>query len=205
MFFVVSLNRLYLRNSSEHWWAGLHDRTTDWILFSRWWQKSSSQEHFFHSFFPFLCHTCPARDFVFALPPHAVQCFLILSGRDCCLCFKALLQRYLLVSWGTSLVLLPPQKRDHKRILTADTLPQVTAKAWKLESCWYGWDKQQCMLYYGLKLGIGHTHAHTRSLTRELSMTVHGFALVNIFNIRVIFSIGHYLIGILCNISRVFH
>lgn len=60
------------------------------------------------------------------------------------------------------------------------------------------------MLYYGIKLGIGHTHAHTRSLTRELSMTVHGFALVNSFNIRVIFSIGHYLIGILYNISRVF-
>lgn len=63
MFFVVSFNRLYLRNSSEHSWAGLHNRTTDWIFFFKIVAEVIFTGAFFHSFFPFLYHTCPVRDF----------------------------------------------------------------------------------------------------------------------------------------------
>lgn len=52
MFFVVSLNRLYLRNSSEYWWAGLHDRTTDWILFFKMVAEVIFTGAFFSFFFP---------------------------------------------------------------------------------------------------------------------------------------------------------
>ncbi len=65
------------------------------------------------------------------MPAHAVQCFHFwaweIAARVAGLCCRDSCW-----SWGTSLVLLPSQKRDHKRILTTYTLPQSTAKAWKL-------------------------------------------------------------------------
>lgn len=57
--------------------------------------------------------------FINLLCPLAV-CFFLFLTRLSLLGFPA--ERQLLVTWGTSLVLLPSQKRDHKRIFTPSTL-----------------------------------------------------------------------------------